>query len=216
MNPKLDEPHHQLGVIYFHIGLLDRAWDEIEKALELRTDNTFARFRFGVIRIYQTRYEEALTIFKSTPQEVNPSIVDRNMANVLFSLGRMDEASSVVERYLKSYPDDERGNVTSVKAMLLAKEGKTLEAEATIQHAIRIGESFGHFHHAAYNITSAYALMNKPEEAVKWLETAADDGFPCYPFFEKDANLNSLRKNERFIILMNRLRKQWEAWQKTL
>ena len=216
LNAKLDDPHHQLGVIYFHIGLLDKAWAEIEKALENKPDNTMARFRFGVINIYRGRYEEALAVFKSTPREVNPSIVERNVATALFQLGKMYEASAVVEEYLTAHPDDEGGNVTSVKAMLLAKAGKPLEAEETIQHAIKIGRTFGHFHHTAYNIASAYALMNKPEEAVKWLETAADDGFPCYPFFEKDANLNSLRKNERFITLMNRLRKQWEAWQKTL
>lgn len=216
LNPKLDEAHHQLGVVYFHIGLLDKAWVQIEKALEIKPSNTMARFRLGVINIYQAKYEEALTVFKSIPREVNPSLVDRNMATALFQLGRMDEASAVVEEYLKTYPRDEGGNVTSVKAMLLAKAGKEREAEKTIQHAIEIGKGFGHFHHTAYNIASAYALMNKPKEAIKWLDAAANDGFPCYPWFENDANLNSLRKDERFIAFMAKLRKQWEHYQATL
>ncbi len=128
----------------------------------------------------------------------------------------MDEASAVVEEYLKTYSTDEGGNLTSVKAMLLAKAGKKRETEATIEHAIEIGKSFGHFHHTAYNIASAYALMNKPEEAMKWLQDAADDGFPCYPLFENDANLNSLRKDERFIAFMAKLKQQWEHYQATL
>ncbi len=84
----------------------------------------------------------------------------------------------IVEEYLKTYSTDEGGNVTSVKAMLLAKAGKEREAEETIQHAIEIGKNFGHFHHTAYNIASAYALLIKPEQAIKWLQTAADDEQP--------------------------------------
>jgi hypothetical protein len=36
----------------------------------------------------------------------------------------------VIEQFLKSYPNDEGGLVTSVKVMMLAKAGKEREAEA--------------------------------------------------------------------------------------
>ncbi len=72
------------------------------------------------------------------------------------------------------------------------------------------------FHHTAYNIGVAYALMNKFEEAIKWLESSADDGFPCYPLFESDPNLNNIRQDHRFIELITRLRNQWEHYQSTL
>jgi hypothetical protein len=51
---------------------------------------------------------------------------------------------------------------------------------------------------------------------MKWLQVAADDGFPCYPLFENDANLNSLRKDERFIAFMAKLKQQWERYKATL
>jgi serine/threonine-protein kinase len=216
LNPNLDEAHNRLGVIYFHIGLLDKAWSETEKAVAINPANTNARFRFGVINIYKTKYEEALSVFRSIPREANPALVDRNIATALFQLGRMDEASAVVEDYLKTYPADEGGNVTSVKAMLLAKAGKEREAEETIERAVQIGKGFIHFHHTAYNIASAYALLNKPEQAIKWLQIASDDGFPCYPFFEKDPNLNNLQEDERFIAFMAKLKRQWERYQATL
>lgn len=73
--------------------------------------------------------------------------------------------------------------MTSVKAMLQAKAGRQREAEETIQRAVEIGKGFGHFHHTAFNIALAYSLLNKPEQAIKWLQVAADDGFPCYPLF---------------------------------
>ena len=211
-NPNLDEAHHQLGVIYFHIGLLDKAWEEIEKALAINPANNLARFRFGVIDMYRGKYEAALDVFKTIPREANPALRDRTMATALFQLGRTQEASDIVEEYLHTYPTDEGGNVTSVKVMLLAKTGKEREAEETLQRAVEIGQGFGHFHHTAYNIASAYALMNKPEQAIKWLQTAADDGFPCYPLFENDVNLNSLREDARFITFMAKLKQQWERY----
>ena len=137
-------------------------------------------------------------------------------ATALFRLGRTEEATQLLDDYLKKYPQDEGGVGTSVKAMMLAEAGKSREAEAAIQRSIEIGGGFGHFHHTAYNIASAYALMNQIELAVKWLQDAAEDGFPCYPLFANDTNLDSLRKDERFIAFMAKLKQQWERYNTTL
>ena len=65
--------------------------------------------------------------------------------------------------------------------MLAASAGLERKAEDKINLAIRRGKGFGHFHHTAYHIACAYALMNKREQAIKWLEATAAEGFPCYP-----------------------------------
>ncbi|HXI94242.1 MAG TPA: protein kinase, partial [Blastocatellia bacterium] len=147
LDPNLDEAHHQLGVVYFHIGLFDKAWEEIEKALAINPSNTLARFRFGVIDMYRARYEEALSVFNSTPLEKNPSLWAFQKATALFRLGRKEEAAALVDEFLKNYPKDEGGVGTSVKAMMLASDHKETEAEETIKRANEIGKGFGHFHH---------------------------------------------------------------------
>jgi len=210
LNPNFDEAHHQLGFIYFHIGLLDKAQQEIEKALAINSSNTLARYRLGVINMCRAKYEEAFQIFNSTPRDMNPSLLAFYTSNALFRLGRNEEASEIIEKFFKDYPKDEGGAVTSVKAMMLAKAGKKREAEATIQRAIEIGRGYAHFHHTSYNIASAYALMNQPEQAMKWLQVAADEGFPCYPLFEGDANLDNLREDVRFISFMATQKQQWK------
>lgn len=216
LDPALGQAHHQLGVIYFHIGLLDKGEEEIKKALTINPSDTLARFRLGSIEVCRGKYEEALAVLKTVPQEENPAIVDRATAISLFQLGRTQEAAAIVENYLQTYPSDEGGNVTSVKAILLAKEGKVRDTEETIQRAIELGKNFQHFHHTTYNIASAYALMNKVDEALRWLQFTADEGFPCYPLFENDASLNSLRKDKRFIAFMTKLKQQWERYNTTL
>ncbi len=49
-----------------------------------------------------------------------------------------------------------------------------------------------------------------------WLEAAADDGFPCYPLFEKDTNLDSLRQDEKFVTFRAKQKQQWEHYKTTL
>ena len=216
LNPNLDEAHHQLGFVYLHIGLLDKGWQEIQRALATNPGNTLARYRLGVIDMCRAKYEEAFQIFNSTPLEKNPSLLAFYTSNALFRLGRNEEASALIAQFLRNYPKDEGGAVTSVKAMMLAKAGKKREAEDTIKRALEIGRSYAHFHHTSYNIASAYALMNRPQEAMKWLQVTADEGLPCYPLFESDANLDSLRKDARFISFMAKQKQQWERYSATL
>jgi len=138
------------------------------------------------------------------------------MAWALFNLGRREEASATIEKLLKDYPEDTGGVFTSIQAVLAASAGEQHLAEAKIESAVKRGKGYGHFHHTAYQIACAYAAMNKPEQAIKWLQAAADDGFPCLPLFETDRNLETIRKDPKFVSLLNRLRQQWEGYGKTL
>jgi tetratricopeptide (TPR) repeat protein/predicted Ser/Thr protein kinase len=216
LNPNLDEAHHQLGFVYLHIGLLDRGQREIEKALAINPGNTLARYRLGVINMCRAKYEEAFQIFNTTPLEKSPSLLASYTSTALFRLGRNEEASAIIEQFFKDYPKDEGGLVTSVKAMMLAKAGKNRESEESIKRALEIGRGYAHFHHTSYNIATAYALMHQPELALKWLKVTADEGFPCYPLFEGDANLASLRKDAGFISFMATQKQQWEHYDATL
>jgi tetratricopeptide (TPR) repeat protein len=215
LNPGLHEAHHQLALVYLHIGLFDKAWAELKQVDALNPGNMSARFRYGVIEAYRGRYDAALEIFDSTSPEQIP-VVTFQRASALFQLGRIHEARAIVDEALAAHAADEGGTVTSVKAMLWAREGKRAEAEDAIARTIEVGRTFSHFHHSAYNIASAWALLGNAEEALKWLESAAADGFPCYPLFEHDANLNSLRKHPRFVEFMARLKRRWQQYDATL
>ena len=209
LDPGADETHHQLSMVYSHVGLLDEAQRHVAQAIDLNPNNTMARFRVGVYATWQCRFEEALAVLKTVPSDVSPLLVDRIKAEVYVQLGRADRARPIVDGYLTEHPNDEGGSLTSVKALLLAKAGETRDARRTIDRAIEIGAGFGHFHHTAYNIAVTYAALQERDEAVNWIEAAADDGFPCYPFFNRDPNLDSLREYPRFVDFMSALRKQW-------
>ena len=216
LDRKMDEAHHQLALVYLHIGLFEHARAHVDTALAFNPGNALARLRYGVIDLYRGNFEAAYRIFNSTPLDQNPSLWAFQMATVLFRLGRESEATALIDRFLRDHAADEGGVGTSVRAMMLAKGGRRSEAEAAMARAIELGRNFGHFHHTAYNIASAYALLGDRERAIQYLEDAADNGFPCYPLFAGDAQLDGLRKEPRFIALMARLQRDWEERKRTL
>src|SRR6266550_2042996 len=87
------------------------------------------------------------------------TVVGHQIAWALFNLGRKEEASTTLEQLLKDHPDDSGGLFTSVQAVLAASAGQERMAEDKIKLAMERGKGFGHFHHTAYHIACAYALM---------------------------------------------------------
>jgi len=216
LNPNLAQAHHQLGNIYLHLGLLDKAVDEFRRTLAIDPGNYGATRRIGVALVYQGRYEDGLRLIRQVPPESNQSLWNYDVAWALLYLGRNAEAAALIERYLQDHPEDPGGVVTSTRALLFAQAGDAARAEADIRTAIQKGKRFSHFHHTAYNIASAYALLHQPARAVYWLRQAAEGGWPCYPYFARDPNLDHIRGDPDFIAFMSQLKRQWERYEATL
>jgi serine/threonine-protein kinase len=216
LNPNLADAHDWLGVVYWHIGVLDKALEEFRKVLALDPGNRLAEHRMAVVLVYQGKYEEGLRILRMVPREFNPSIVTYHFAWTLFLTGRSEEASTVIEDYLRRHPEDRGGVITGARALLRAKAGDRRGAEEDVRRAEQLGRGFGHFHHTAYSIAEAYAVLRQPSLAVQWLRRAADDGLPCYPLLANDPNLDNLRRDPGFLALMAELKAQWERWKAVL
>jgi TolB-like protein/Tfp pilus assembly protein PilF len=214
LNPGLAEAHHQLANIYNHVGLFDKAKSEIDKAVAMDPLNTGARFRVGVSLLYQGKYEESLAAIRDS-REFNPHLWTFQTSYAMFQLGRQREARQRVDEFLK-INGDPGGLLVAMEALFAAATQDRLNAEREIRRSVAQGEAFQHFHHSAYIIASAYARMNEPEPALRYLRMAADDGFPCYPLFNADPNLDNLRKDARFVQFMAELRLRWERYQNVL
>jgi non-specific serine/threonine protein kinase len=215
LNPSSDEAQVHLAGVYNHIGLLDKGLQEAQKVAAIDPISVRPQVQIGNALLWQGRYEEALTVWQRIPEGALPSVVGPHLAWILFQLGRKEEASAKIAQLLKTYPQDSGGAIVGLRALLLAADGRICDAEKSIQSAAK-NKDFGHFHHTAYWIACAYARMNKPEDTIHWLQEAADNGFPCYPLFERDSNLDPVRKDPRFIAFLDRLKKQWEHYKATL
>jgi serine/threonine protein kinase/tetratricopeptide (TPR) repeat protein len=210
LNPNLEEAHSELAMIYNHIGLLDRALQEARTASAINPDSASSVFQIGHALLFQGHYEQALRVYRGMPDDdALPEAVGSDTAWALSFLGRGDEARKLIQRCLKGYPADPGGMLTGIEALLFAQAGDKRNARRAIAKASQKVD-YGHFHHAAYWIACAYAQMKQVTEAVDWLQKASENGFPCYPLFLQDPNLNPLRRDARFIQYMDALRKQWE------
>jgi tetratricopeptide (TPR) repeat protein len=218
IDPNLDEAHHQLGNVFMHIGLLGRALDEMQKAIALNPENSLAQFHLAVAEEYSGNYSEALKGFERTKVFANPSLWTFEKAFTLHRMGQTTEAASLTSAYLSAHSaDDDGGLVASMNAVILAARHQSTQAQRYIDMARSTRPRvLIHFHHTAYNIAAAYALLGMPSEAVPWLKKAADDGFPCYPLFENDRSLDPIRSNPEFKRLMTDLREEWVRYQRTL
>jgi TolB-like protein/tetratricopeptide (TPR) repeat protein len=208
-DPTLDEARNQLALIYCHIGFFDQALQESQEAVLTNPNNNLAVYRTAQTLAFRGLYQEALSVLRGIPEDVNPSLIGYQTAWALFNLRKKEEASAKIAQLLKQFPDDSGGLFTSVQAVLAASAGDERTMNAKIKLAIEKGTGFGHFHHTAYHIATAFALIHKPEQATKWLEAAAADGFPCYPLFATDHNLDNLRSNPGFQEFLEKLKQQW-------
>jgi len=213
LNPNSDEAHHQLGLVYLHIGLLDDAMREVHEAMRLNPANTLAHFREGVGFLYQGRYSEALDVFRLTPNGFQPPLVAFQSADAMFHLGRKDDARATVDAYIRTHPEDIGGMNNAMLAVLAADRRDLSQMSSLIGKAQEKGRGFGHFHHTAFTIARAYALAGQAPEAVKWLEQAAADGYPCYPVFAQDSALDPIRPDIAFQQFLGVQRTRWEALQ---
>jgi len=216
LDPNLDRGHHLLGNVYLHIGLLDKAIAELQKVLTISPREDGALRRIAEVRTSQGLYPEALEILKQVDPDASLSFWTYQMALVLLHLGKDDEALTLVQGYLKAHPEDRGGVVTSARAVWFATKGDAPHAERDIQTAVQKGKGYIHFHHAAYHIALAYALLHRPIPAVHWLRQTADGGFPCYPMFERDPFLDSIRADPGFVAFLRDQKAQWERYRATL
>ena len=107
---------------------------------------------------------------------------------------------------MRKYPNDPSGALPGIEAMLLA-ESEPAKARELIESVGR-RKAVNPSHHAAYFAAAAWARMRHAPEAVHWLREAAATGFPCYPLFAHDANLDPIRQDPHFKAFLEDMRKQ--------
>jgi TolB-like protein len=207
--PNFADARLVLGGNYFHVGLIEEALQQYERANEIDPGNPQAKFHIGMMALFQGRYNDAYSIMEENPMAMVRAWVECNIANAFFFAGRTDEARARIEDAKAKFKDT-GGILTSMEAFFLAVDGDKARAQEKINEAIKIGEGYGHFHHTTYVIASAYALMDEPDLAMKWLNYTAENGYPNLTWFERDPNLDKLRKDQRFIEFLEKLKPRFE------
>ena len=192
----------------------EEAQHHADLALTLNPSNAQALNSRAQALLWSGRNEEALAILLSIPGPVLPELVEANTVFALHRLGRRDEAWSQLRRALAKYGTDPSGNLAGIEALLLA-ESEPRRAQELIA-SVRQRNAANPSHHAAYFAAAALARMGRAEEAVGLLQEAASTGFPCYSLFERDPNLDPIRRDPRFQAFMAEMQKSSDSLRRAL
>jgi TolB-like protein/class 3 adenylate cyclase len=206
--PNFGEARAFLGAIYFHVGLHDEALQEFKRADELTPGSAEIKFHLGLVALLQGHYSDAAPILEANLNGMPRNFAEHMLASALLYSGRTDEARARVDN-ARAQSKDEGGILTATQALFSAIAGDKTRAKEKINEAIALGQGFGHFHHTSLVIASAYVWMDEPELAMKWLNYTAENGYPNLTWFERDPNLDKLRKDPRFIQFIAKLRPQF-------
>jgi tetratricopeptide (TPR) repeat protein len=214
LNPKSDQTHRRLARVYVHVGFFDEAIRHADIALAINPSNWQALNSRAQALLWMGKDEEALAILRSIPGPVLPELVDANIAFALLRLGKRDEALSFFRRASGKYSNDQNGNLPAIEALLIADSDP--RKAYVLTERVRARTSGNPSHHAAYFAAGAMARMRRAEESVHWLRDAARTGFPCYPFFERDSNLDPIRQDPQFKAFMIEMRNSSASLRKAL
>ena len=192
------------------MGLLEEAIEANSRAVQLNPGDA-ALFRRVLAHLYLRQCETALQLLdQQAPRNA------RRRAEVLRCLNREDEAlqelSAVPE--LSAAPP-----YPGLRAALLARKGQLDAARQELEKVRPESaneEELSHLHHGQYDMGAAYALLGDTRQAMSWLKKASSEGLPCYPLFERDPDLDSLRKDQEFIALLLQLKAQADRLRSTI
>jgi TolB-like protein len=218
-NPSLAEAHVELGKVYYHIGLLDKAVAENDEALRLDPLATIAARRRLASLVDANRFADVTSELARNPKW----LAAPERASVMLAMGDGLGALGILTSTTPGgrepgFRDMELGNLAAL-AEAYAKVGRRADAERVLAAAVpRVVNPTGlsDLHHAQFAIGCAFALLGHADEAVRWLTKAADEGYPSYPKFSSYVDLAVLKEHPGYVALVERLRRDWERWNATL
>ena len=204
INPGSHQAMLWQALIFTHVGLLPEALEGLNEALTIEPDDPFTLNFAGQVHEFLGDYEQARR-YQTLALSRDPG----HQFALLFEptslvhLGNLDEAERSIHSAKKILGDDKM--LFATEAMVWARRGDGERAEEHLRVAEAESKTVAHSHHAWHHIASTHALLDRPVEAIRWLEKAATMGLPNHPLFHKDPHLASLKGVAGFDALMQRL-----------
>ena len=214
LKPGQANAHASLASLLLHTGLLEDAQRELDLTLGLDPTSQSVKFRVPRGLWQRQHFADALAVYERGRRSGwQTSIAEE--ALVLGYLGRAEDGLRLLQQ-ATTRAAFQPGDDDAVAAVLLARLGRPDEARRKIQSAERLGAPTSHFHHAAFAIATAYAIMGDKPRAVSWLQRTARDGMPAYELFAHDPALASLNGNPAFDVFMRRLKDEYDGYRRIL
>lgn len=207
VNPSMPDAWFGLGMVLSEYGLYLPGLDVLNRALELDPALSRASIGKAMVLIGLKHYAEADEELKQA-LELQPEVSELHAYLALVRCYQNDLNGAQKEIQKSFEKNDAFLFAHVVQAMLYAKQGKMDSALGELE--LNVIPSLHNDAGLSVAVAAVYALLNRPGLSVQWLERAQQWGYKQYPWLENDSNFKSIRNDERFIDILNRVRKEWE------
>lgn len=209
LNPNLDQGRFFLAAAYYHLGYMEEALIEMEKGRALHGADLIEAARIkGLVALFSGQFVPARVHLAEVSRLSSEAIGDTYLGLAEYYTGSIARGRALLEPLARHASPSTAARSAAALAGILAAHG---EAAAARRHIDVILEGDYRDHHVAYGLGVAYAQLGNGEEAVRWLRTAADTGFLCLPWFERDSLLEPLRRRTEFADLLAYVRSRRES-----
>jgi TolB-like protein/predicted Ser/Thr protein kinase len=187
--PNLERAHNRMSTICWHIGHLEEARIAHERAQRLKSKTeTGNLWNFYLLSGDFARLEVEATCLRE--RHMTKYDLHGYTLAPLYT-GDLDLAEERLSFALKELPGEPL--IVSCHGMLHARRKRTDLALQCARQASDSQFSFGHTHHTYYQIACIHGALGDTDKTMAWLERAAANGYPCWPFFRIDPYLECLR-----------------------
>ena len=208
LDPDLAEAHSARGLSYSLSKKYLQAQEEFETAMRLDPKLYEAPYFYARACLAQGKPFEAAPLFERAaslrPEDYQAPAF---LANAYTAQGRVGEAGKAsqraikaIEKWLDVNPDDARA--LNLGATIWSNLGESDKALEWGKRSLQIDPEDPQL---LYNVGCVFAVEGMKEDALQCLEQAIDKGYGHREWIEHDSDLNSLRSDQRFQALLERI-----------
>ena len=212
LNPTLDQAHFFIAAAYYHLGYMEEALLEMERGRRLGGPDVVEPLRIeALVALFSGRFAPAVAELEEVSRRSSQPIGDTYLALGYYYSGNTARAEQMLEA-LSAHPSASTASrAGAALAGVLAGRGDAANARRRVDEVlVRQYRD----HHVAYGLGAAYAQLGDAQRAMQWLHTAADSGFPCLIWFERDPLLQPVCDNASFAELLTHVRTVRESQRK--
>ncbi len=193
------------GAALLKDGKFEEAAAELQKAAEAAPKSAVIQSNLGYAYDRQGRTDDAVAAYRKV-LELDPAnaIVRNNLANLYSKQGLYDDAARELEDLVQRDP----ANATAKASLesVLKNKAVTQERKDQTSSAVQGAEAKPQDPQAAYNAARVYARLGDADQALTWLNKAVDLGYDRFDYLSLDPALASLKKDPRFLKLLEERR----------
>lgn len=206
LDPSLDLAHVVRMRAFYHFGLFDLVREEAQLARALNPSPSVEAARLEVAaQLFAGQFTIAAQQAAELLRRTDAPAIRHYLGLALYYTGDVAGARAMLASATRGGKPDVRSQASL--ASIEAAAGMRDQARA---RATKVARGPYMDHHVAYSLGAAFAQLGQADESIAWLQRAADTGFPCYPWFERDTLLEPVRQHPSFVRLLENLRGAFE------